>query len=80
MGYSFLLYDVIAHSEATSNDKSTYDIFSKDEMYKANLRQQSRSMQKTSSFHSEDSAIKLDNEPRQRKTYAYEKTDQVIEL
>lgn len=48
----------------------------KNEAYKANLLQQNKTMQKTSSFHSEDSAIKLDNEPRQRKSYGYDSRDQ----
>ena len=44
----------------------------KDEAYIANLRQQNKTVQKTSSFHSEDSAIKLDSEPRQRKAFGYD--------
>ena len=46
---------------------------SKDEMYKESLRQRSTAVSKTGSYHSEDSAIKVDSTPpRQRQVNAYE--------
>ena len=46
--------------------------FRKDEMYMQSLKQKNAT-EKSRSIHSDDSAIKLDNEPRQRQTYAYER-------